>query len=130
MVYPPSAAGVGAAQQVGPQPEVQAPTAREKIERTDQELKRLNDFRTRILRRNPLQLDKWGILNVPELGTIPLAGLTAEEASQRVAAEPLLSDYVVKVTYLPVKPTGAQALKPFGYDLFEGVPSTKTGRVR
>lgn len=97
---------------------------REKIERSKEESSRLEDLRTRILRRNPFQLDKWGILNVPELGTIPLAGLTAQEATQRLAAEPLLADFVVKVTYLPVKPVGSQALKPFGYDLFEGVPST------
>ncbi|HKR41686.1 MAG TPA: SLBB domain-containing protein, partial [Paraburkholderia sp.] len=115
----------GVAQQAGPQQAQAQPTSSpEKIERTEQEQKRLDDFRTRVLRRNPLQLDKWGILNVPELGTIPLAGLTAEEATQRLAAEPLLSDFVVKVTYLPVKPIGAQALKPFGYDLFEGSPTT------
>lgn len=112
----PSATSVGA----GALPQ----TTREEIERTKDEEQRLRDLRTRILRRNPFQLDKWGILNVPELGTIPLAGLTAEEASQRLAAEPLLADFVVKVTYLPVKPVGTQALKPFGYDLFEGVPST------
>jgi polysaccharide biosynthesis/export protein len=107
-------------QQVGPFPQV----PREKIERTEQETTRLKELRTRILRRNPLQLDKWGVLNVPELGIIPLAGLTAGEATQRLAAEPLLADFIVKVTYLPVKGVGPQALRPFGYDLFEGVPST------
>ena len=70
---------------------------------------RLEDFRTRILRRNPLTLDKWGILNIPELGPIPLAGLTADEARQRLAAEPLLEDFIVRVTYLPVDPVGARA---------------------
>jgi polysaccharide export outer membrane protein len=114
----------GASQQVGPPAQAQIPTSRDKITRTEQEQKRLEDFRTRILRRNPLQLDKWGILNVPELGTIPLAGLTAQQATERLAAEPLLADFVIKVTYLPVKPVGAQALKPFGYDLFEGSPTT------
>jgi polysaccharide export outer membrane protein len=99
---------------------------RERITRSDAELERLQDLRTRILRRNPLQLDKWGILNLPELGPIPLAGLTALQARQRLAAEPLLADYVVNVTYLPVKPVGARGLKPFGHTLFDLAPDTFT----
>jgi protein involved in polysaccharide export with SLBB domain len=77
-----------------------------------------------VLRRNPYKLDKWGILNVPELGPIPLAGLTEEQATERVAAEVRLADFVVRITRLPLKPIGTQALKPFGYDLFDGMPST------
>ncbi len=75
-------------------------------------------LRERVLRRNPYKLDKWGILNVPELGPIPLAGLTAEEATQRLTAELSLEDFIVGVTRLPLKPMGTEALKPFGYDLF------------
>lgn len=96
----------------------------EAIERTQEETDRLEDFRERVLRRNPYQLDKWGILNVPELGPIPLAGLTVEEATQRIAAEVRLKDFIVVVTRLPLKPVGTRALKPFGYDLFAGMPTT------
>lgn len=96
----------------------------ELLERTPEELSRLKDLRERVLRRNPYKLDKWGILNVPELGPIPLAGLTVEEATQRLVAELRLQDYIVLVTRLPLKPQGVQALKPFGYDLFAGSPST------
>ena len=96
----------------------------ERLERTEEETEQLEDFRERVLRRNPYKLDKWGILNVPELGPIPLAGLTVEEATQRIAAELRLADFVVMITRLPLKPVGTQALKPFGYDLFSGVPST------
>lgn len=96
------------------------PGTGEPIERTQAEQQRLQDLRERILRRNPLQLDKWGILLVPELGPIPLAGLTADEVRQRLQAEPLLADFLVRVTLLPVEPVGAQALKPFGHELFEG----------
>lgn len=95
-----------------------------KLERTVEETSRLEEFRERVLRRNPYKLDKWGILNVAELGPIPLAGLTVEEATQRIAAELRLADFVVTVTRLPLKPLGTQALKPFGYDLFSGVAST------
>lgn len=105
-------------------PEAQAAQPRERIERTEEETQRLEQLRQRILRRNPYQLDKWGILNIPELGPIALAGLTPEEARKRLAAEPTLADFIVEVTYLPVKPVGAQGLEPFGYDLFSGAPTT------
>lgn len=97
---------------------------RERIERTDEEISQLKDFRERVLRRNPYKLDKWGILNVAELGPIPLGGLTVEEATQRLAAEPALQDFFVDVTRLPLRAIGTDALKPFGYDLFAGVTST------
>jgi polysaccharide biosynthesis/export protein len=89
------------------------------IVRTVADEQRLEELRARILRRNPLQLDKWGILLLPELGSIPLAGLTADEARQRLQAEPLFADFLVRVTLLPVEPVGAQGLKPFGHELFE-----------
>jgi polysaccharide biosynthesis/export protein len=95
-----------------------------RIERTVEEQDRLVDFRERVLRRNPYKLDKWGLLNVPELGPIPLGGLTAEEATERLAAESRLQDFIVRVTRLPLRPVGTEALKPFGYDLFSGMPST------
>jgi polysaccharide export outer membrane protein len=95
-----------------------------RLERTGDELRQLGEFRERVLRRNPYKLDKWGILNVAELGPIPLAGLTAEEATERLAAEPRLEDFVVRVTRLPLKAVGTEALRPFGYDLFDGMPST------
>jgi len=98
--------------------------ARRPLDRTDEERKRLDDFRERIARRNPYLLDKWGILNVPELGPIPLGGLTAEEATQRLEAALALEQFVVRLTLLPLTPLGTQALKPFGYDLFSGMPST------
>lgn len=95
-----------------------------RLQRTAEEFNRLDDFRQRVLRRNPYRLDKWGILNVPELGPIPLAGLTVEEATERMAAEVRLEDYIVRVMRLPLKPVGTEALKPYGYDLFAGMPST------
>lgn len=111
--------------QVAPRNGVAAETEKpELLERTPEETERLEDLRERILRRNPYRLDKWGILNVVELGPIPLAGLTVEEATKRIAAEASLEDFIVLGTRLPLKPVGTQALKPFGYDLFAGTPST------
>jgi protein involved in polysaccharide export with SLBB domain len=96
----------------------------EQVERSREKLDQLEEFRERVLRRNPYKLDKWGILNISELGPIPLAGLTVEEATQLISAELSLSEYIVGITRLPLKPVGSQALKPFGYDLFAGTPST------
>jgi polysaccharide biosynthesis/export protein len=114
-------AGVG---QQAAAPGLPNPQTRDLIERSDAEVDRLEELRTRILRRNPIELDKWGILTTPELGSIPLAGLTQEEAQQRLAAESLLADFLVKVTRLPLEPIKGKALKAFGHDLFDLPPDT------
>jgi protein involved in polysaccharide export with SLBB domain len=101
-----------------------APDEQKRLERTSEEIERLGDFRERVLRRNPYKLDRWGVLSVPELGPIPLAGLTAEQATERLAADIHLQDFIVRLTRLPLRAVGSAALKPFGYDLFDGVPST------
>ena len=54
------------------------------------------------------------------------AGLTAEEAQERLNADPRLEALTFHVMYLPVEPE----LKPFGYDLFTMVPTTFAPRVR
>lgn len=100
------------------------PSSTVRIERNSDDDSRLQQIRERILRRNPYKLDKWGILNVPELGPIPLAGLTVEEASQRLAAEAALQEFLIGITRLPLKRIGTDSLKPFGYDLFSGRTST------
>lgn len=112
-------------QQRGTQAQQQVPPAqRVRIERPPEEEEQLNEFKTRIERRNPYRLDKWGILDLPELGPIPLAGLTVEEATRRLSAEWPFREFIVHVAHLPLLPVGTEALQPFGYDLFAGTPST------
>lgn len=94
------------------------------LKRTDQEKKDLENFRDRVQRRNPYRLDQSGVLNVPELGPIPLAGLKVEEAQRRLTADINLKDFKVRVILLPLKPIGTEAVKPFGYDLFKGLPTS------
>src|SRR5450631_2326815 len=91
---------------------------------TDAERDKIEDFRQRILKNNPYKLNRFGDLEIPGLPSIPVAGLTAIEATDRLSADPDLRDFIVKVTLLRLKDVGEAALKPFGYDLFEGVPST------
>jgi polysaccharide biosynthesis/export protein len=92
--------------------------------KTDKEKAESETFRKRILSNNPYKLNHFGVLELPGLPAIPMAGLTALEATKRLSADPDLGDYFVKLTLLRLQSTGQEALKPFGYDLFEGVPST------
>ncbi|MFM2289371.1 MAG: hypothetical protein RL684_2514 [Pseudomonadota bacterium] len=73
--------------------------------------------------KNPYLLDATGALQLPGFPAITLAGLTEEQAAQRLAVETDLRNIDVKLTWLPVQRPGA-GLKHFGYDLFEQAPST------
>jgi protein involved in polysaccharide export with SLBB domain len=91
---------------------------------TDDEKKQAEKFRQRILRSNPYKVNRFGVLEIPGLPAIPVAGLTAAEATKRLAADSDLLSYFVKLSLLRLSSFGEEALKPFGYDLFEGEPST------
>lgn len=70
------------------------------------------------------QVDPDGTINIMGMLKIPVAGLTSNQVADRLSAETLFANYVVTVKLLPLQATGPKALKPFGYDLFAGVPST------
>jgi protein involved in polysaccharide export with SLBB domain len=74
--------------------------------------------------RNPYRLSPEGVLMLPGFTNIPLAGLTAFEATVRLQAEPQLDGFDVSLVRIPLRKTGTEALKPFGYDLFDHAPST------
>lgn len=95
-----------------------------RIIRTPDELDALEKLRDRIQGRNPYRLDHLGRLSIPELGDIPLAGLTEQQAEQRLAVESRLAEFTVDIVRLPLERMGEEALKPFGYDLFAGIPTT------
>jgi protein involved in polysaccharide export with SLBB domain len=92
--------------------------------KTDLEKKKTEKFRKRVLDNNPYKLNSFGVLEIPGLPAIPLAGLTASEATKRLGADPALADFAVRLTWVRLLPSGNEALKAFGYDLFEGVPTT------
>jgi polysaccharide export outer membrane protein len=91
---------------------------------TEEEKKRRQDLVDLIRSRNPYRLTRDGVLQLPGFADIPLAGLTAFEATVRLQADPVLRDYDVSLIRLPLRKIGTEALKPFGYDLFERAPST------
>lgn len=74
--------------------------------------------------RNPYLLDRDGVLQLPGLRPIPLAGLTEDEATARLKAEPSLLKLQVELKRLPLERVGNDALKPFGYELFNERVST------
>jgi protein involved in polysaccharide export with SLBB domain len=93
-------------------------------ELTDEEKKRRQDLIDLIRARNPYQLSRDGTLLLPGFAPIPLAGLTEQLATLRMGVEPALRDLFIRVTKLPLTRLGSNALKPFGYDLFDRPIST------
>lgn len=92
--------------------------------KTDDEKRAEARFRERILSNNPYKLNQYGVLELPSLPAMPLAGLTAAEATKRLSSDPQLRPFFARLTLLRLTQEGQEGLKPFGYDLFEGVPST------
>lgn len=80
---------------------------------------KLQDLIDLIRAHNPYQLDSNGELHLPGFPAIALAGLNEDLASRRVGAEPAFERLQLRLTRLPLKKEGQEALKPFGYDLFE-----------
>ena len=74
--------------------------------------------------RNPYRLDRDGVLQLPGFRPIPLAGLSDNEATTRIQAEPSLTKLKVEIQRLPLTKVGPESLKPFGYELFSRKIST------
>jgi protein involved in polysaccharide export with SLBB domain len=85
---------------------------------------RLEALRERIQRGNPYSLDRSGRLELPGFEPLPLLGLDEELAAARLATDPELAAFAIRVKLLPLQRTGADALRPFGYELFTDAPST------
>ena len=85
--------------------------------RADRTLSRLSGSRT-------YQLDDNGVLSLLGIQSIPLLGLTEADVERRLAAEPLLTAFDVDARILESQPTGVEALKPFGYEIFEPKETT------
>jgi protein involved in polysaccharide export with SLBB domain len=99
---------------------LQAPSAQAAPQEPEPVDRSFDEFRHRILSANPYRLDRTGQLVLPGPIRITLAGLTADEATQRLNSDPQFEETNFWVQLLPVEPE----LKPFGYDLFTTVPTT------
>jgi polysaccharide export outer membrane protein len=87
--------------------------------RSPEEQQQVDEFLERLQEGNPYRLDGSGLLYLPGVPAISLAGLNVDETTVRVQAEPALRPFTIIVTFLPLEPVGIAALEPFGYDLFE-----------
>jgi len=86
---------------------------------TDDERQRLDALMTLIRAQNPYRLSRDGALMLPGFPPVALLGLTEEQATLRLKVEPAFRGIDIRLTRLPIKKTGAESLKPFGYDLFD-----------
>ena len=103
-------------------PPAATPEHEVKLSAEEQELnQKLIDL---IRAKNPYQLSREGVLLLPGFQGIALAGLTERQASLRLQADPSFRNLEIRLTRLPLDKAGPQALKPFGYDLFDQSPST------
>jgi protein involved in polysaccharide export with SLBB domain len=84
-----------------------------------EEKRKLEDMIEQIRARNPYTLDSNGQLQLPGMPGMQLAGLTEDLASRRVSAEPAFEKLFIRLTRLPLDKSGKDALKPFGYELFD-----------
>jgi polysaccharide biosynthesis/export protein len=80
----------------------------------------IEEIHQRLQVGNPYRLDGDGFLYLPGVEAIALSGLNVDEAIVRLEAEPALLPFQLLVTLLPLEPTGLEALRPFGYDVFDG----------
>lgn len=64
-------------------------------------------------------LDDSGVLSLQGLEFVPLLGLTEPDIERRLEAEPFLRNFDISVRILETQATGRDALRPFGYELFE-----------
>lgn len=73
--------------------------------------------------KNPYRLSREGALTLPGFAPIPLLGLSDDQATLRLSVEPALHGIDIHLTRLPLRRTGEEGLKPFGYDLFGKKPT-------
>jgi protein involved in polysaccharide export with SLBB domain len=85
----------------------------------EDEKTKLKEMIDEIRARNPYELDSNGQLQLPGIPGMAIAGLTEDLATRRAAAEPAFGKLWIRLTRLPLDKAGTDALKPFGYELFD-----------
>lgn len=94
------------------------------VERLFQQRVQRNAQLARVLGAATYTLDDRGRISFPGVTSVALAGLTENQAARRLEAEPALRPLVAEVMLLPLERFGADALMPFGYDMFRDLALT------
>lgn len=116
-------AGVPPGVQAG-QPQQQAQQPAPEADLPSDERERLQQLIEMIRSRNPYKLTAEGALQLPGFADIMLAGLRHDQATLRLQSESAFRHLEIRLVRLPLDKLGIEALKPFGYDLFDQGPST------
>jgi protein involved in polysaccharide export with SLBB domain len=74
---------------------------------------------SRLRGSRPFVLDDVGALSLLGVRSIPLLGLTESDIERWLGADSLLTVFDIDARILDSQPTGVDALRPFGYDIFE-----------
>ncbi len=89
---------------------------------TAQERSQRKDFREKLNRKNPYEIEMSGNINLPVLGPVFIFGLSVEEVVIRLQAIHDLSSFNFTVTRLPKRTLESAQAMPFGYDVFGEYP--------
>lgn len=87
---------------------------------------------SRLIGSHVFVLDEAGVLSLEGLESIPLLGLDEADIRSRLRAEPGLESFDIAVRILDQQAIGTEALRPFGYDVFErggGLEAPSAGPV-
>lgn len=90
----------------------------------DDDLEALPQFVLDLAGTRAYLIDDAGLLALPGVATVTLAGLDEKQAALRLAAVRYLSVYSITVSRMPIDPSGIDALDYFGYDLFDRAPTS------
>ncbi len=84
-----------------------------------EEKQKLQDMIEQIRARNPYQLDSNGQMLLPGMPGMALAGPDGGPGDPTGVGGAGVREAVIKLTRLPLDKSGKDALKPFGYELFD-----------
>ena len=90
-------------------------------QRSPEQIKALEQIRDRIRGGNPYRLDRSGMLHLPGVAGVQLAGLTEEQAKAQARERSRIEGFPAALTLLPLERQGTEALKPVRLRPFHGV---------
>lgn len=81
-------------------------------------------FQQKLMGKNTFTLNQYGELLLTQYNRIKLSGLNLNEAALKLMSTPELRGLVVTLSKLGNRNYSSDKLKPFGYDVFSGVPTS------
>ena len=98
--------------------------ATNKFDDADADAEELLLFQQKLMGKNTFTLNQYGELLLTQYNRIKLSGLNLQEAALKLMSTPELKGLVVTLSKLGNRNYSSDKLKPFGYDVFSGVPTS------